>query len=76
MSTKLICDGCGHDIQADVREDGSFMVSRAILQAATHGEVSWDLCVSCFDRVKSAVSEVTPHSPRSEWDHVLKPTKG
>jgi hypothetical protein len=76
MSTKLICDGCGHDLPVEARPDGSFEVPRAILQAAVRGEVSWDLCSPCFERVKEAIASVTPHSPRKEWDDVLKPAKG
>lgn len=74
MATKLICDGCGHEIpkrplDAPVK---ALEGLRRSAQLEIGGNcVQWDLCAPCLERAAGALAEVLPHSPRKEWNHIL-----
>ena len=77
MATKLICDGCGHEIlkvsegkRTKIGEDGDGLPRSASLELNS-AMVQWDLCFACLKRAAHALAEALPHSPRKEWDHVL-----
>jgi hypothetical protein len=76
MATKLICDGCGHEIpkyNPAKPTIGDGLVRSAALHLGNN-TVQWDLCDPCLERAASALAEALPHSPRSEWNHVVRPT--
>jgi hypothetical protein len=74
MSTKLMCDGCGHEITkfnpAKPIGDGFW---RSVELRFGLDTVKWDLCDPCFERATSALAEALPARPREEWDHLVRP---
>ncbi len=73
MSTKIACDACGGDALRQDFTTGTYDgMTRELKLGLGNRYVKWDLCGSCFERVKSAVAELTPHTPRARWSTMIE----